>query len=71
MKLIEAASEIEFDYVNWKGIKSRRQVLVMSIWFGSNEWCKEEQWILKGCDLDENETRMFAMRDMSNVVRLV
>jgi hypothetical protein len=71
LKFIETSSEIEFDYINWKGIKSKRKALVMSFWFGSNEWHKEEQWLMKGCDLDKNETRIYAMRDMSNVVRLV
>lgn len=67
---IDVLDTIEFDYVNWKGEKGRRKVVVTSIAYGSNEWHTEPQWILYGKDLDKMEPRGFAMKDMSNVVKL-
>jgi predicted DNA-binding transcriptional regulator YafY len=58
---------IEFDYVNWKSEKATRKVKVFSIWFGSTEYHKQEQWLIKGFDYGKKDTRTFAMRDMSNV----
>ena len=34
--------------------------------FSSTEWHKEEQWLLKALDLDKNEDRDFAIKDISN-----
>ncbi len=61
---------IEFDYVNWKGLKSRRRMEVGELHYGSNEFHPEPQWLLDGYDLDKKAPRMFAMKDMSNVKRV-
>ncbi|MDX5884961.1 hypothetical protein [Bacillus cereus group sp. BfR-BA-00999] len=39
----------------------------MQIYFGSTEYHKEPQWLMKAFDLVKNEERAFAMKDMSNV----
>lgn len=59
---------IEFDYVNWKSIKGKRVVKILGFYYGSSEYHKEPQWLLRAKDLDKGEERIFAMRDMSNVV---
>ncbi|AKO95006.1 hypothetical protein BEH_07510 [Priestia filamentosa] len=58
---------IEFDYVNWRGEKSRRTAMVENVWYGSNEYHKEDQWLLEATDRDKQEIRLFAMKDMSNI----
>ncbi len=58
---------LEFDYTNWKGVKGHREVKVVRIYFGSTDYHKEQQWLMKAFDLAKNEERVFAMKDMSNV----
>ena len=69
MKL-EIGDVIEFDYINWKGEKSRRVAFVYGIDWGSNAWHTEEQWLLHALDEAKNEARHFAMKDMSNVKKI-
>jgi predicted DNA-binding transcriptional regulator YafY len=59
--------KIEFDYVNWKGVKGRRKVEVNEFHYDSTKYHPEKQWLLEAFDLDKGELRIFAMRDMSNV----
>lgn len=58
---------LEFDYVNWKGEKGHREVEVLGLYYGSNEFHPEEQWILFAFDIDKHAYRTFTMKDMSNV----
>ncbi|MGN4822136.1 hypothetical protein [Bacillus cereus group sp. MYBK139-2] len=58
---------LEFDYINWRGVKGHREVKVVQIYFGSTEYHKEPQWLMAGLDLVKQEKRVFAMKDMSNV----
>jgi len=57
---------VGFAYVNWRGEKSSRRVIPHSIYFGSTEWHKEDQWLLKGWDVDKEAEREYAMSDISN-----
>ena len=52
---------VEIDYTNWRGERSVRRVLPLSWRYGSNEWHKDQQWLMKACDLDKDEEREFAM----------
>lgn len=65
---LEKGTKIQFDYINWKGIKGHRTVVIWEIFFGSTEHHEEPQWLLKGYDENKKEVRIFAMRDMSSVV---
>jgi hypothetical protein len=58
---------IKFDYINFRGEFSHRKANITSIWYGSNEYHTTPQWIMTGLDLDKNQTRHFAMSDMTNV----
>lgn len=51
-------------YTNWQGVTSTRRILPVEIWYGSTEWHKEEQWLLKALDLDKQAERDFAMKDI-------
>lgn len=68
MQQVNLLSDIQFDYVNWKGIKSKRDVKVWNIYFGSTEFHSEQQWLMEAWDYDKQDVRIFAMKDMSNVV---
>ena len=41
-------------------------VLPKEIWFGSTEWHKEEQWLLKALDIAKNVDRDFALKDIQS-----
>lgn len=64
---VSNGSCIEFDYVNWKGIKGHRKVVFGRLLFGSTEYHSEEQWLMEALDVDKDATRVFAISDMSNV----
>jgi predicted DNA-binding transcriptional regulator YafY len=66
MKIRIPTTEIEFDYVNYRGETSHRRARVGEIMFAATEWHTEPQWLIGGFDLDKNEMRHFAMRDMTN-----
>lgn len=53
-----------FDYINWKGERGTRRVKPINIWYGKTEYHKKKQWFLKALDLDKNEERDFALKDV-------
>ncbi len=58
---------IKFDYVNWKGVAGHREVKIIRVFFGTTEYHPEPQWLMEAWDMDKQEERIFAMKDMSNV----
>lgn len=58
---------ITFMYTNWKGETSKRSAVVEEFLFGSNQWHKEPQFLIKAFDLDKNDMRLFAIRDISQL----
>lgn len=56
--------ETQFEYINYKGIKSTRNVIPMSLYFGSNEFHSENQWLMIAYDLDKHCERTFALKDI-------
>lgn len=59
-------NELTFTYKNWKGQVSERRIDLHSIkiYFGEVEWHKGEQWLMEAIDLDKNDYRTFAIRDI-------
>lgn len=55
---------IEFTYKNYRGEIADRKVVPIKIHFGSTEYHKEPQWLLKALDLDKNSERDFALLDI-------
>jgi predicted DNA-binding transcriptional regulator YafY len=49
------------DYTNYQGERSWRYIIPREIKLGSNEWHKEEQWLLRAYDLEKGADREFAM----------
>jgi len=67
MTNIRKGNIITFTYTNWKGEVGERKAIVSELSYGSNEYHKEEQFILLAFDLDKMEYRTFTLKDMSNV----
>ncbi|KKQ36374.1 MAG: hypothetical protein US53_C0055G0005 [Candidatus Woesebacteria bacterium GW2011_GWA1_37_7] len=55
---------LKFEYKNWEGKNAVRKVEPIKIWFGKTQWHPKNQWFLKAKDLDKNEERDFALRDV-------
>jgi hypothetical protein len=56
--------EVIIDYTNYRGERSLRTVIPVSIDFSSNQWHTEPQWLLTAVDVDKCELRIFAMKDI-------
>ena len=56
--------QVQILYTNWKGETRLRTIIPISIEFKSTEWHKEEQWILNALDVEKNEMRSFAIKDI-------
>lgn len=54
------------NYTNWKGVTALRKIIPIEMFFGSTEWHKEEQWLLKAYDIDKNAERSFALKDIKS-----
>lgn len=61
---IEMNKIVTILYINWRGVESERRIIPQELYFTSNEWHKEEQWLLKAWDLDKEDYRNFAMKDI-------
>ncbi|MNS87165.1 hypothetical protein D3C72_1210990 [compost metagenome] len=59
---------IEFDYLNWENKHSHRQAVFFNIVFGNSEFHPVKQWMVQCHDLDKNDERNFAAKDMSNII---
>lgn len=55
---------VKIDYTNWQGKRSVRRIFPMVLRFTKTEWHPEEQWMLLARDLDKDELRDFAMKDI-------
>jgi predicted DNA-binding transcriptional regulator YafY len=60
-------NKISFDYVNWKGERAERKAFAINLLFDSTKWHKEKQFLLLALDLDKQQPRLFALKDMSNI----
>jgi predicted DNA-binding transcriptional regulator YafY len=60
-------TNIKIFYKNWKNVTSERNIIPVKIWFGETEFHKEEQWFMEAFDLDKNEIRNFALKDILSI----
>ena len=57
--------EVVIDYSNWRGERSLGRIKPTGrIDFENNEWHPNTQWLLEATDLEKNEIRTFAMRNI-------
>jgi predicted DNA-binding transcriptional regulator YafY len=62
---LEQAKVVSFHYTNWEGRSEDRTVMPIQIYFGSNEYHKEPQWILLAMDAKRLVLRTFTLKDIS------
>lgn len=51
-------------YKNWKGEVNLRAIIPISIHYGSTEFHKEDQWLMKVWDVDKKDYRTYALKDI-------
>jgi predicted DNA-binding transcriptional regulator YafY len=61
----EVGNFVEIRYTNHRGEIAVRRILPFHIWFGKSPYHDGEQWFLDAVDLDKNQLRGFAMKDIS------
>ena len=64
---VKVGDTIDFTYKNWKGETSKRKAIVEEFVYGSNEWHKDPQFLIRGFDLDKVSMRTFATKDISDL----
>jgi len=57
---------VKIIYTNYKNETAERIIIPLELWFGSTEYHKEEQWLLKAFDLEKKAERNFAVKDIKS-----
>ena len=55
---------VVISYTNYRGETGERRITPLRLWFGSNEWHPEQQWLLDAFDVGKGTNRTFAMKDV-------
>jgi len=58
---------IAFTYRNYQGEVAQRRAVVIGVEWGSTRWHPAPGWLLRAHCLDQDEMRLFAMADMTEV----
>jgi hypothetical protein len=57
--------EVIIDYTNYRGERAKRRIKpIGSMVFIHNEWHPEQQWLMLALDVEKNEKRFFAMKNI-------
>jgi predicted DNA-binding transcriptional regulator YafY len=64
MSIIAVHTAVKIDYTNWRGERAVRRVVPLRLEFTSNEWHKDEQWLMFAIDLLKMEERAFAISNV-------
>lgn len=51
-------------YTNWKGVKRERVIVPQHIYFGATKFHKTPQFLVEALDVEKDEVRHFALKDM-------
>ena len=51
---------VRIDYTNWKGERQQRTIHPLNMFWGSNEWHPQPQWLIEAFDLEKKAVRTFA-----------
>jgi predicted DNA-binding transcriptional regulator YafY len=65
---VQPTRVVSFDYTNYRGEKSRRNVSPITLRFGVSDYHDEPQFLMIAYDRDKLEFREFTLRDMTNVL---
>lgn len=55
---------IKVIYSNWRGEKATRTIVPLSLYWGKSEWHPQEQWMIRVWDVDRNDYREYAFKDI-------
>ncbi|MCS5737007.1 hypothetical protein [Herbiconiux daphne] len=55
-------------YTNWKGEKRERQIVPIKMWYVSTEFHPKPQMLLQALDIEKNQVRDFAVKDIEPIV---
>jgi hypothetical protein len=58
---IERGTRLRFAYTNWQNENEIRNVIVVGLQYGSNEWHPEPQWFVHCWDPSRKNYRSFAL----------
>lgn len=58
-------AQVKILYTNYRGEKGYRIIIPQSIYFGSTEWHPEKQWLLRAIDVQKQNSRDFAVKDIA------
>ena len=56
--------DLRIMYTNWRGERRPRTIRPISIFFGSNRWHPDIQWLVVAWDVEKRESRTFALEQM-------
>lgn len=62
--VVNVGDLIQFDYTNWKGVKSKRKVIVQEFVFTKSKYHPEYQMFIQGYDMNKMNERTFAVKDI-------
>jgi len=62
---------LKFFYRNWRGEYGYRTVMDPTMWYGSTEFHKDPQWIMRAYDVEKDAFRDFAVNDIIEFIREV
>ncbi len=62
--LIKTTKFVYIRYKNYQGKIANRRILPKKFWFGATRWHSEKQYLLDALDMDKNQQRSFAMKDI-------
>lgn len=63
---MDSKKTVTIVYTNYKGITSSRSIIPIEIIFGHNNWHKDDQWLMRAFDIQKNEERTFAIKDIKS-----
>ncbi len=64
MSDIPNEGKVNVRYCNYRGEIAWRRIIPLRIFFGSNQWHPEKQWLMEVMDLAKGEKREFAVKDI-------
>lgn len=56
---------IKVRYTNYRGEMAVRTIVPISFYFGSTEYHKEEQWLVKLWDVERDAERIYALKEIT------
>ena len=60
---------IKVKYKNWKGEVGIRTIIPQTIYYGSTDFHKENQWLMDVFDVDKDALRTYALMDIIEFIK--